>query len=285
MASAFRSGREVHARRPTNAEVCKPALSYPEREQLQRIVMTLKLTEHERRGKCFEIGERVMAGSKLIDSPNFKSIASADLRLMGELYDQTFFEGSCLALARRFGMSFRWSSRMTRAGGKTIRTTARDEKTGQVRISYEIALSSTLLFQTFSDLQRPIRVTGVLCTNRLQAMQRILEHELVHLAEMLVWDDSCCAASRFQGIAHRMFSHTEHRHELITQQERAAKKFNVRVGSRVTFEFEGSRYTGSVSRITRRATVLVHDLNGQLYSDGKHYRKFYVPLVQLQSVA
>lgn len=285
MASAFRNDRGSSGKRLIHAASDAHGVGHPEREQLQGIVSRMKISEQDRRVKCLEIGERVMASSKAIDSPNFRSIAVADLRLMAELYDAAFFEGACLSLARRFGMSFRWSSRMTSAGGKTIRTTMRDVATGQPQVKYEIALSSTLLFQTFSDLQRPIRVTGVLCTNRLQAMQRILEHEMVHLAEMLVWDESCCAAPRFQGIAHRMFSHTEHRHELITQQERAATKFNVRVGSMVTFQHEGKRYIGSVNRITRRATVLVCDLGGQLYSDGKRYRKFYVPIVQLKPVA
>ncbi len=70
-------------------------------------------------------------------------------------------------------------------------------------------------------------------------MQRVLEHELIHLAEMLVWDDSNCAADKFQSIAHRLFGHTEHKHELVTQHERAAKKFNVRVGTMVLVPTRG----------------------------------------------
>ncbi len=65
--------------------------------------------------------------------------------------------------------------------------------------------------------------------------------------------------SRFQSIAGRMFGHTEHKHNLITQQERAKEKFNVRVGSQVQFTLDGVHYRGFVNRITRRATVLVID--------------------------
>ena len=214
--------------------------------------------------------------------PNFTVANSSDLQNMAEHYDRLFFDGSCLALARHHGMQFRWSKRMTSTGGKTVRTTHFDRRTGSQQTRYEIVLSATLLFQTFSDLQRPIRVTGILCTNRLQAMQRILEHELIHLVEMLIWEDSCCAAPRFQAIASRLFGHTEHKHDLITQQERAARKFNVRVGSRVSFQHEGIRRIGTVNRITRRATVLVTDADGQLYDDGRRYRKFYVPISHLQ---
>ncbi len=256
-----------------------------EKMRLCSIVTAGGLPYSQKAALCEQIGDEVLSRSSTMDSPNFHAISAVDLRRMAELYDEAFFQSNLLALARKHGLSFRWSSRMTSAGGKTIRTTSRDATNGKVRVQYEIALSSTLLFQTFSDLQRPIRVTGITCANRLQAMQRILEHELIHLTEMLIWDDSCCAERRFQEIALRMFSHTEHHHKLITQHERAAKKFNVRVGSLVAFDFEGRPYIGNVNRITRRATVLVCDATGQLYRDGKRYRKYYVPISQLRLVA
>lgn len=239
-------------------------------------------SEADRRSACYSIGQQVLSKSRAMKSPNFAVTNAQDLQFMAENYDEHFFGGHCLSVARHFGMQFRWSKRMTSAGGKTVRTTHTDRRTGIQRTQYEIVLSTPLLFQTFGDLQRPIRVTGVLCTNRLQAMQRILEHEMIHLVEMLVWNESCCAADRFQSIAARLFGHTEHKHDLITQQERAAQKFNIRVGSRVVFQFEGQHLVGTVNRITRRATVLVADPNGQRYDDGARYRKYYVPLSHLR---
>ena len=38
-----------------------------------------------------------------------------------------------------------------------------------------------------------------------------------------------------------------------------------------------------MNRITKRATVLVEDPQGILYSDGKHYKAFYIPLPMLAS--
>lgn len=249
---------------------------------LMKLVSSREIGESQRRRLTYEVGNRVVSGSRVMRTPNFTLTNSFDLQQMAELYDKCFFDGHCLKLARHHGMLFRWSKRMTSTGGKTVRTIQTDRRTGKQQTRYEIVLSATLLFQTFSDLQRPIRVTGVLCTNRLQAMQRILEHELIHLVEMLVWDDSCCAAPRFQAIARRLFGHTEHKHDLITQQERAARKFNIRVGTRVSFTHEGKPRTGTVNRITRRATVLVLDTSGQLYDDGSRYSKYYVPISHLR---
>jgi hypothetical protein len=284
MASVFEDLQNVSpaVRRRVTAPQLSAAEVLRRTEALQRLVTRRKLRDAARRKICGDIGQKVTANSRVMKSPNFSMTSVHDLQHMAELYDHLFFDGHCLSIARHYGMQFRWSKRMTSTGGKTVRTTHIDRKTGLQQTRYEIVLSATLLFQTFGDLHRPIRVTGVLCTNRLQAMQRILEHELIHLVEMLIWGDSCCAAARFQSIAGRLFGHTEHKHDLITQQERAARKFNVRVGSRVAFQHEGQRYVGTVNRITRRATVLVPDTKGQLYDDGLRYRKYYVPISHLQ---
>ena len=53
----------------------------------------------------------------------------------------------------------------------------------------------------------------------------------------------------------------------------------------VRFEFEGRQFTGRVNRINRRTTVLVESKDGQQYSDGKRYEKYYVPLNLLTSIS
>lgn len=283
MSSSSRVTPQLNRQASQNAALCKLSANELNNrlDQLKTLVARRRLSENDRRKLCYSIGHETITQSSVMESPNFSITTKSDLQKMAEHYDRAFFDGHCLAIAQHFGMSFRWSKRMTSTGGKTVRTTQTDPR-GVQQTRYEIVLSAPLLFQTFSDLQRPIRVTGIPCTNRLQAMQRILEHELIHLVEMLVWDDSCCAAPRFQSIAGRLFGHTEHKHDLITQQERAARKFNIRVGSKVAFQSEGNVYVGVVNRITRRATVLVHDARGQLYDDGRKYRKYYVPLSHLR---
>ncbi len=266
----------------TKSPIGGKATLSPRAQELGKLVTRQTIDEQKRREMCYKIGRNVLDASSVMDSPNFTASNARDLQLMADLYDRAFFGGHCMALARHYGMQFRWSKRMTSTGGKTVRTVNADSKTGKQQVRYEIVLSATLLFQTFSDLQRPIRVTGLLCTNRLQAMQRIIEHELIHLVEMLVWDDSCCAAPRFQSIAGRLFGHSEHKHDLITQQERAERKFNIRVGSHVQFQHEGKLRVGTVNRITRRATILVADPRGQLYDDGRRYLKYYVPISHLR---
>ena len=40
---------------------------------------------------------------------------------------------------------------------------------------------------------------------------------------------------------------------------------------------------GRVNRLTKRATVLVEDPEGERFSDGRSYRRYYVPILQLRS--
>ena len=171
---------------------------------------------------------------------------------------------------------FRLSSRMTRAGGKTTRRLNADGGA-----HYEIAVSTEVLFNGFADGDPPVSVVGIPCENRLEALQRIFEHEIVHLVEFLGTGKSNCGARPFQELAHRLFRHRTHTHTLIPRAQRAAQ-LGIRVGSRVSFLYRGQRLAGRVNRVTKRATVLVEDPEGERYSDGGRYRKYYVPLAGLE---
>ena len=223
-----------------------------------------------------EIGRRLIAASSRIDEPDFTAIHPDDLAFLFDAYDRRFLKGFARQRLTPGALVFRLSSRMTRAGGKTTR---RVSAGGGVH--YEIAVSTEVLFSGFADGDPPVSVAGIPCANRLEALQRILEHEIVHLVEFLGTGESNCGARPFQELAHRLFRHRTHTHSLITRAERAARH-GIRVGSRVFFSHRGKRLAGRVNRVTKRATVLVEDPEGERYSDGKRYRKYYVPLAGLE---
>jgi hypothetical protein len=230
-----------------------------------------------------EIYEQTLKLSRTMDGPNFTRVARDDLVRMLRLYDDRFFAGKILPTAEAEGLTFSISSRMTRVAGKLVTQYPQGDYNG-VR-QFELVLSSTLLFQTFEEPGEPVEVTGRICHDRLEAMQRVAEHEFVHLVEMLIWNDGNCSEPRFQSIANRYFGHTDHRHGLITQRERALTRFNIRVGDFVRFLHEGKPLVGRVNRITRRATVLVPSPKGERFSDGGRYIRYYVPLEALHRCA
>ncbi|MEM9643594.1 MAG: hypothetical protein AAF989_01260 [Planctomycetota bacterium] len=255
-------------------------------ERLRELGRRVLAQEHQRENVLAaqaEIHRQTLALSRSLDRPNFRKVGTEDLERIVQLSDEYFFGGQVLPLARAEGLKFGLSSRMTRIAGKMVTNYSRSYREGPRK--FELTLSTTLLFQTFEDVDRPVEVTGRRCRDRLEAMQRVAEHELVHLVEMLVWNDGNCNQSRFQKIARQTFAHTDYQHDLITQQERAARKFNVRVGDTVRFKHDDRTMVGRVNRITRRATVLVPDPKGERFSDGHRYYRFYVPLERLTRVA
>lgn len=230
-----------------------------------------------------QIFEDSLRLSRSFSGPNFKRVGRDDLVRMVKMYDACFFDGKVLPLAAAEGMDFSISSRMTKVAGKLV--THYPDGTASGKRRFELVLSSTLLFQTFEEQGQKVEVTGRTCTNRLEAMQRVVEHEFVHLIEMLIWNSGNCNEARFQSIAKRYFLHTDYRHSLITQRERAAMRFNLRLGDQVRFKHDGKILEGRVNRITRRATVLVPSHRGELFCDGRRYQRFYVPLEKLQKAS
>lgn len=215
----------------------------------------------------------------------FRRVAPADLALLFEAYDGAFFDGSVReALGGPNGgeLSFDVSRRMIRSGGMTRREERRTA--AGVERRYSIGVSATLLDGTFRGEERTINVCGVPCADRLDALLRIFEHELIHLCEFLCWRRSNCSARPFARFVSTFFGHTEATHELVTPHERARTSLGVAVGGRVRFRAGRNTLEGVVNRITRRATVLVPDPDGVRYSDGQTYAKYYVPLDALEPI-
>jgi hypothetical protein len=248
-----------------------------ESDRLKRL-LSLRYSPEEAASKAEQIHRGALDAAPHFTSANFEAIAPADLNRLFELYDAEFFGGLLEAMLREdraFPIDFRLSARMTNAGGKTFRRTL----TRPVRIvSYEIAISTLLLFQTFHEIDRPVEVVGLICVDRLEALQRIFEHELLHLAEFLATEQSSCKGPLFQTLARSIFGHKAVVHNLVTPREIAAANHAIRIGDIVAFDFEGKTHVGRVNRITRRASVLVADPTGPLFSNGGRYATFYIPL-------
>ena len=246
------------------------------RKDLRTTLKQSRVAAVERVTRNKRIAERLLQNSSTILTPNFSEITPEDIQRLFNSYDELYFDD---VLKRTLGdtpLKFRVSSRMTRAGGKT--GSWRKSRNTPIE-RFEIVISSTLLLQTFNDDQtdRPIHVTGLECHNRLDALMRVMEHELIHLSELLGWDSSSCTQDRFQTFAWQTFGHTDHQHELITPREHAASQ-GIESGTWVRFVSKGRSLEGIVNRVTRRATVLVPDARGQRFSDGNTYRKYYVPV-------
>lgn len=252
-------------------------------DQLQKIVLKRKFGVAQRIEMQHSIARFLLRNSESINAPNFSEVSSADLGLLFQITDEQFFDGQVARLCEQKAnrpLSFRLSTRMTSSGGMTTMT-EKPTKKRKSEVEYEIAIATTPLFATFKT-ESTAKVSGVRCMNRVQALQRIMEHEMIHLVEMLLWNDSNCQASPFKKIARRFFGHTESNHQLMTPKDVARKRLGISEGDLVTFSIEGRKLTGHVNRITKRATILVASPTGAMYDDGQKYNKYYVPLGRLK---
>ena len=228
-----------------------------------------------------QIRAALLGASGHIDKPNFDRISSVDLELLFAEYDRRFFAGKIVESLGPRRLTFGLSKLMTSSGGKTAWKI--DRTTGQRW--YEISVSTAILFSCFrGDDHRPIATSGIPCRDRLDALLRIFEHELVHLIEMQLWDKSSCSRARFHALTLRFFGHTENTHRLITPRERSIEKFGIKPGMTVRFRFDGIEHVGVVNRVNKRATILVENRTGARYSNGKRYLKFYIPMPMLAPV-
>lgn len=225
-----------------------------------------------------KIRDCLLQQSATITEPDFTQITATDLQLLFNLYDAACFEGQLREAIGNSPLKFNPSRRMTRRAGSTKMWTRRD---GTGRRSFEIGVSLPLLWGSFGDVHRQTELGGLPCPDRLTALMRIFEHELIHLCELLVWNKSSCSQDRFQTLARGLFGHREFTHDLITPREKALEQFGIRPGIRVRFSVNGTSREGLVNRVTKRATVLVPDKDGRLYSDGVRYRTWYVPVSEL----
>lgn len=233
----------------------------------------LKYTSTGIKKKSRKIYRQILVKSKNFDCGNFKAIGTEDLANLFELYDLYFFN-RFFHNNYKEKISFRLSRRMTRAAGR-IAYTKHDG-------TYTISLSTTLISQTFHDVKRKVTVNGIVCHDRLEATMRVLEHEIIHLLEWVLFGETSCSKPRFRSLSRNIFGHTDVTHQLVTQAERAHKRFNLQVGTEVVFEYDGKTYRGVISRITKRATVMVRDSDGHFQDfHGNLYSKYYIPLQHL----
>lgn len=246
--------------------------------RLAQILTERQLTEPQRQERFQQVLAELNRSTNNLRAGHFTRLGEAELTTLYRAIDRHFLENSIgeAISTGQHSLTFRISRRMTSTGGCT--TSRFHPKDG--RGTFQIGIAAQLLAQTWAHREQAT-VCGVTCHDMREGLCRIMEHELLHLSEMLVWKDSSCAQSRFKTIAQRLFGHRASKHHLLTNREAAAVQHNLRPGDQVCFHFDGRQLAGTINRIHKRATVLVPHPQGQAYSDGSRYLKYYVPLRSL----
>lgn len=221
----------------------------------------------------------------LEESPNIRSeaitsISPRDLKVMFDLYDDSFF-GSQFKNGYPGKIKLSLSRRMTKSAGSTVCPKNIAELKPE-NLVLEIKIGVDFLFN-YGVLEGEKAVCGMQTSDSLQALQLVFEHELCHVIEYISFHESNCSGDRFKSLANNLFGHTDSHHNLPTYRQIARQKFVLNLGDVVSFTCKGKRLKGIIYNIQKRATVFVPDQGGSFVDkQGKTYSKYYVPLNLLE---
>ncbi|WP_291722999.1 SprT-like domain-containing protein [Bernardetia sp.] len=245
-------------------------------------LLNYKYTNEEIEQRFDKIRQQVFIQSKQIKTENFSVVSNDDIKLIFNLYDTHFFDNYFKENEVTSKMAFDWSKKMTSAGGKLMYY----KVTKQNPVQFRMRISAYLIFNSFkNDSAKTVNLAGFQTKNRLEALMHVIEHEIIHLVEFLAFGDSSCRKDNFKKLANHIFGHTAFTHQLLTGRMEALKEYDLKVGDWVNFSFDGKEYTGFIHRITKRATVMALDKNGE-YKDnkGNRFKKYYILLKYLKKL-
>lgn len=242
-------------------------------------IKDLKYNTSEITKKRDTIRNLFMIESKNVKTGNIQCMSNDDLKTLFKLYDKEFFNNY---FSEKFKgkLTFSLSTRMTSAAGKTIYN-KKIKLLNEVEEAYEIRMGIKFFFQYYK-VERDKIVSGIKTKDSLEAFQIVFEHELCHLIELHLYKESSCKKQRFKTMVNNIFAHTDVVHQLPSQKEIISQEYGLKIGQKVSFVSQGTKYNGFIYKINKRATVMVEDNKGT-YRDEKanKYSKWYVQFANL----
>ena len=213
---------------------------------------TNNFTIVERRTIIYDHILSMMGG---ICNPN--QLCISDIQLIYDEYNNMFFYGSLPKI------SFELSRKMTKSGG--IYTEKNGEK--KIKISVPIVLGC------FGSGETKLSANGINVYNRIEALQQIIEHEIIHL---YIYTNNTAKRNEHHGetfkkMAKETFGHTECTHKLIgtsnntyvinnSSGDNNDKKYTYTTGQIVSFTLKGHTVKAQIMKLNpKRARVELLD--------------------------
>ena len=182
-----------------------------------------------------------------------------DLEFLFRLYDNVYFSGN---LGKNLNLSFKFSNKLTRSAGNVKYSKRKSEA--------KIAFSYPLIFKSYLKKPEGYTVNGAFCKNPVEALMRVLEHELTHLVEFVLYGVSNCNDPQFLKMAYELFGHTKNKHLLGLEIKNGVEVNKFKKGDRVSFPYYGKIFKGNIISINKNTTI---EVAGLYYT-----KRYYVPL-------
>ena len=223
------------------------------------ITSSIQLAFKKEKYDLLEKIEKVFINYLEINNTNFNIKPFVrDLEFLFKLYDNYYFSGE---LSENLNIILKYSNKMTKTAG-LVRYSKR-------KSDIKIVFSYPLIFQSYLKKPEGYIVNGIFCKNPVESLMRVLEHELSHLVEYILFGSTNCNKPQFIKIAYELFGHTENKHKIGLKIHDYGNIKQIKKGDKVSFPYRGKIYSGSVLGIRKNITVAIKELN--------NIKKFYVP--------
>jgi hypothetical protein len=210
-------------------------------------------------------------------SVNFSDLKNSDIKRLFDLYDDYFFGGSIMEKINSSGSTIKFTS--SSLGGSTFAGKCIMTKAG-MKCTFELRFPSKLFLKLFTQKgsNKLLKTNGIICRDRLECLQLVFEHELVHLI-MHLWnyydksgDLYSSHGKLFQCMTKSLFDHTDYRHELFNEFEEGTEFITKKVafvGMDVYILVDGKNIYGKITKVNPKKAIIQTE-------SGKMYKSSYV---------
>lgn len=187
-------------------------------------------------------------------TPNFETIPNI-LNKLFHLYDQEFFNNRITKIIeeKNIKLDFCYNEKMTKTGGRCSKH--KDE--------YKISISQQIILNTFKNGEKCHISNGLECSNRLECLMNIFEHELIHFIIQIthghIKADPIYKShgKLFKQLVYTYFGHTETKHSLLHNLEKVGKKEDFKLDDIVTYKNKnGEMCTGKIIKLNPKRAII-----------------------------
>ena len=152
---------------------------------------------------------------------NLTSIDSNLVEIFYRYIDQYILNSACYLILSKYGFNIKFeiSNKMKSVAAKTII----DNLTNQVILRVSESIFDNITVEAFINANEtgvPLKVNGISINSRLQALEIVVEHEMLHILIDITnlansTNDNRAHGELFQTMAKQLFGHTEYQHSLL----------------------------------------------------------------------
>lgn len=200
------------------------------------------------------------------DKKNFTTLSNKQLEDMFKIYDKIFFDGQLRRKLKSEGSSLEFQ--VSASKGHSVAGSCRMIPSGKV-CDFVIKISKHMFLEKFRSENETLRANGLLCTNRLECLQIVFEHELVHMI-MGLWkvQEQAIQLGRkkswygghgfvFKCLVKERFGQTDIRHNLSSGDiSTYLSRDETNLGQTVSFEYQGQTIHGTITKKNPRSALV-----------------------------